>query len=606
MSDTLLIKLTELSVSFGADPLFEGVSFSVQQGERVCLVGRNGSGKSSLMKVMAGVASPDVGERWTPPNIRVSYLAQTPALTQWKTAGEAVYAALTEAQEEMTYLADSYLKQLQVDASRETQHLSGGEARKVALARALVNDPHLLLLDEPTNHLDLPSIEWLERALGRLSGGVILISHDRALLERVTRRTLWVERGALRQLSYGFKRFEQWREEVYNEEEKSLNRMDKLLAQEMQWLREGISARRTRNQGRLRRLVQLRRERSTHRKRQGNAGLQIDVGQRSGRVVIEATNISKSYGDLTLITPLSLTISRGDRVGIIGPNGAGKSTLLNLLCGTLDSDTGAVKLGTQLKIVHIDQQRTLNPQSTLQEILCVPGSDRVMVRGQPTHVVGYLKDFLFEGGDARRKVSTLSGGERARLLLAQQLAEPANLIILDEPTNDLDLETLELLQDLLGDYEGTVLMVSHDRDFLDRVVTSTLAFEGEGHVVEYAGGYSDMIAQRARAESPDQVDVPQHKSRDASSKSTTGRAQKKKLSYKEARELERAQERVEALSKERSQLEVSLEDPELYAKDPQGFQERVARLDVLGAELEAAEETWLELEMLKESLDGGS
>ena len=596
--DAPLITLNGIALNFGGPTLIESADFSIHNGERVCLVGRNGSGKSSLMKVMAGIYAPDAGELIIPPHVRVTYLAQTPSLREWPTALDAVKSALNDDQAEMEYLAESYLRELEVDPDRPTETMSGGEERKVALARALISDPQLLLLDEPTNHLDLPSIEWLEKTLARLSGAVILISHDRALLERSTNRTLWVDRGKVRQLSSGFARFDTWREEVYHEEDLEKQRMDKLLAQETQWLREGISARRTRNQGRLRRLIDLRSERASMRRRTGTAALNIQSGERSGRVVVEAQGISKSYGDRTLFEPLDLRIMRGDRIGIVGANGSGKSTLIKVICGDLDPDAGYVKLGTQLRTVYIDQNRDLDPEATLMDILCVSGSDRVMVHGRPVHVAGYLQDFLFEGRDARRRVKTLSGGERARLLLAQQLTESANLLILDEPTNDLDLETLELLQDLLGEYEGTVIMVSHDRDFLDKVVTSTLVFEADGQVIEYAGGYSDMLKQRAMTLQQTKADA-----KPTIPPSSTSKRTKKKLSYKENKALEAASLQMEQLSEDMLTLEDAIADPSLFERDPKLFQSKIDLLAKVKTELEEVEEEWLRLETLREELE---
>ena len=591
------LTLNDITISFGGPALVENAHLSVHAGDRICLVGRNGAGKSSLLKVMAGLTLPDDGERIVPPNTRITYLAQTPSLRDWPTALDAVKSGLTPEQSDLEYLADSYLRELNVAPERPTITMSGGEERKVALAKALIGDPHVLLLDEPTNHLDLPSIEWLERTLARLNGAVVLISHDRTLLERCTQRTLWVERGKLRQTQQGFERFETWREEVYHEEDLQRQRLDKLLAQETQWLREGISARRTRNQGRLRRLYQLREERASQRKRVGRAGLTIESGERSGKVVIQAKGISKSFEGRLIFAPLDLRIMRGDRIGLIGPNGAGKSTLIKVLCGDLPPDEGSVELGTKLKTVYIDQNRSLDPDATLAEILCVPGSDRVMVHGQPKHVAGYLQDFLFEGKDSRRRVKSLSGGERARLLFAQQFAESANLLILDEPTNDLDLETLELLQDILGEYEGTVLMVSHDRNFLDHVVTSTLAFEEHGQVIEYAGGYHDMLAQRAERSMSTQT-KPTEK------KPPVKRA-KQKLSYKEERALESAQADIERLSSSLATLEEQLADSTFFERDPAGFQATIKEIEAQRNLLEAAEEEWLSLETLREELQGG-
>lgn len=601
MSDKPLLMLNHAALSFGAAPLFSDLSLSIHLGERICLVGRNGSGKSSLMKLMCGLHEADEGDLYVAPNVRVSYLSQTPDLTSWSTALEAVQSALHEDQSGLSYLAESYLKQLNVDPHLSTQHVSGGEARKIALARAMVNDPHLLLLDEPTNHLDLPSIEWLENCIKRLSSAVILISHDRALLERCTQKTWWVDRGHVRQLNSGFKRFEQWRQEVDQEESKHLNRMDKTLQQEMQWLREGISARRTRNQGRLRRLMQLREEKSSWRKKQGTAGLKLKVGQKSGKIVIDAHEISKSFESRSVVPTFSCRIMRGDKIGIIGPNGAGKSTLLKLLCADLASDSGTIKHGTQIEKIVIDQNRTLDPEATLQEILCIPNSDRVMVHDQLQHVAGYLQKFLFTGHDARRKVMTLSGGERARLLLAQQLTQSANLMILDEPTNDLDLETLELLQDILGEYEGTLLMVSHDRDFLDKVVTSIMAFEEDGSLVEYAGGYSDMLAQRKVNQSLQESHM-KHPIASASSTYKKRAKVKTKLSYKEQKELEQLQKDIEVYTDEIDTLEAKLSDPIFYQQDPQIFEEASRTLVQLKETLSETEERWLTLEMLKEEL----
>lgn len=593
--DLPLITLSELSIGFGGPPLLDRASLSIHPGERVCLVGRNGAGKSTLMKVLAGQLQPDDGQRIVPTHVRVNYLSQTPSLKEWPSALEAVRSGLLPSQHELEYLAESSLRELGVSPEQPTQTMSGGELRKVALARALINDPHLLLLDEPTNHLDLPSIEWLERTLTRMSGAVVLISHDRALLERCTRRTLWVERGVLRQTQRGFDQFEQWREEVYHEEELQRQRMDKLLIQETQWLREGISARRTRNQGRLRRLYQLRANRAEMRGPTGKATMNLESGERSGRVVIDAQGISKSYGSRPLFSPMNLRIMRGDRIGIIGANGAGKSTLIKVLCGEIPPDQGAVDLGTKLNIMYLDQHRTLDPEATLTEVLCVAGSDRVMVHGQPRHVAGYLQDFLFDGKDARRKVKTLSGGEKARLLFAQQLAEPANLLILDEPTNDLDLETLDLLQDLLGEYAGTVIMVSHDRDFLDKVVTSTLAFEEGGNVIEYAGGYTDMLSQRAQSKADKTGDHSRPRSE-------TPQKAKKKLSYKEERALEATQAIMEEAVNRIADFEKRLSDSDFFDRDPEGFNQLLKDLEFERARLEEAEEEWLRLEMLREEL----
>ncbi|MCB9554433.1 MAG: ABC-F family ATP-binding cassette domain-containing protein, partial [Myxococcales bacterium] len=468
-----LISLRGARLAFGGPVLFEDIDLHVERGDRIALVGRNGSGKSTLLRVLAGDLDLDGGERVTQPHARVVYLPQEPDLGAWVTVRDAVLAALPHELAHEPWRVDAALADVDLPGDRAVSTLSGGELRRAALARMWVTDPDLILLDEPTNHLDLPTIEWLEQALAGHRAGLVIVSHDRAFLTRLTRTTLWLERGVLHRTERGFADFEVWSAQLLEEEAAARHKLDRLIAEETRWSREGISARRTRNQGRLRRLYALRAERAAQRKRTGAARLVADAGEVSGKIVIEAKAITKAFGDRTIIDRLTTTILRGDRVAVIGPNGSGKTTLLKLLMGELAPDTGAIRQGTQLTPVYLDQHRaSLDPDETLQDVLCVPGTDQVMVHGQTKHVVGYLRDFLFEGRDARRPVSALSGGERARLLLARDLREPGNLLVLDEPTNDLDLETLDLLQEVLSDYEGTLLLVSHDRDFIDRLATS--------------------------------------------------------------------------------------------------------------------------------------
>ncbi len=595
-----LLSLSGVTVGFGGRPLFHDVDLALTPGDRVCLVGRNGSGKSTLLKVAAGQLEPDGGVRSVRLGARVTYVPQEPVIEGFATLGDFVADGLDPEHAQERYRADAALDAIGLDAGRSAEGLSGGEIRRAVLARMVVGRPDVLLLDEPTNHLDLPTIEWLERQLGAFRGALVVISHDRAFLEHLTTSTLWLDRGVLRRNpNAGFAGFDDWAEAALAEEAKQQSKLDKLIAQETQWLREGISARRTRDQGRLRRLNAMRAERAAQVARAGNIKLNAERGDMSGKLVIEATGLRKAYGDRVVLRDFGTTVLRGDRVGIIGPNGAGKSTLIKLLMGELEPDAGTVRLGTNLTPVYLDQHRaTLDPDATVWETLAEKGTDQVLVHGRPRHVMSYLEDFLFSSDRARSPVRSLSGGERNRLLLARALARPSNLLVLDEPTNDLDIETLDVLEDVLADYAGTLLLVSHDRDFLDRVVTSTIALEGDGEAIEYAGGYSDYLRQRVarRAEAPVEVVKPA---------AERPKRAPKKLSFKQQRELEALPGQMGALQDEIAALEGLMGDPDAYARDPEGFQAGVQRLEAARGELAGLEERWLELEMLREELAEG-
>ena len=492
-----LLLLQDITLTFGGTPLLRGVDLSVGQGERLCIVGRNGSGKSTLLKIAAGLVGFDGGERFLQPSVTVRYLPQEPDLTGFATTLAFVEAGLAPGDD--PYRARFMLEQLGLTGEEDPRRLSGGEARRAALARVLAPEPDILLLDEPTNHLDLVAIEALEQTLKGLRSAIVLISHDRRFLETLSEATVWLDRGVTRRLDRGFAEFEAWRDQVLEEEERDRHKLDRRIADEEHWLRYGVTARRKRNQGRLRVLQDFRLARKESRANRpvGNATLTAQKATASGKLVIEAEGIAKSFGERAVVQDFSIRIERGDRIALVGPNGAGKTTLINLLTGALVPDSGTVKLGANLELATLDQRReSLDTEATVSDTLTGGRGDSVIIGGQSRHVIGYMKDFLFRPEQARTPVKALSGGEKARLMLARALARPSNLLVLDEPTNDLDLETLDLLQEMLTDYPGTLIMASHDRDFIDRVAASTLVAEGDGRWTEYAGGYSDMVAQR--------------------------------------------------------------------------------------------------------------
>src|SRR3954468_23246658 len=596
-----LLHLQNIALTFGGTALLEQAELQVGQGERACLVGRNGSGKSTLLKIAAGLIEPDRGSRFVQPGATIRYLPQEPDLSGFATTLAYVEAGLGPGDD--PHRGRYVLEQLGLTGAETPDRLSGGEARRCALARVLAPEPDVLLLDEPTKHLDLPAIEWLEAELNGRRSALVLVSHDRRFLESLSQATIWLDRGLTRRIERGFSEFEAWRDDVLEQEERDRHKLDRKIAAEADWLRYGVTARRRRNVRRLSALHGMRKALRDQRRAVGAVRMSLSEAELSGKLVIEAEGASKSFGERPIVNDLSLRIMRGDRLGIVGPNGAGKTTLLNLLTGALQPDGGSVRLGANLEMVTLDQRReALDPDATLAETLTGGGGDWVEVGGRRKHVVGYMRDFLFGPEQARTPVRVLSGGERNRLMLARALAQPSNLLVLDEPTNDLDLETLDLLQEMLGDYAGTVLLVSHDRDFLDRVVTSTLVAEGQGRWLEYAGGYSDMLAQRGR-----RAAGPPGAARSASAVQRQARptpsSSKRKLSFNEQHALRELPERVEKLREVMAGLQESLSDPGLYGRDPARFETTSAALAEAQAALAAAENRWLELELLREELE---
>ena len=597
MARAPLLQLNDISLTFGGEPIFDSLSLVVQPGDRVALVGRNGSGKSTLMKVMAGLVEPDRGERIVTPGTSVGYMEQEPEMKGFATLGE---FAMSELDAGEMYRVEMAAEGLKFDPDRPVATASGGERRRAALAKLMAEAPELMLLDEPTNHLDIEAIGWLETQLRETRKGYVLISHDRAFLRELSRATLWIDRGMVRRQERGFENFEAWRDKVWEEEDQQRHKLNRKIKAEARWAVEGISARRKRNQGRVRALQELRAERSSQIRRQGTAAMALDSGPSSGRKVIEADCISKRYDDKLILSEFSIKILRGDRVAFVGPNGVGKTTLLKMLMGEVPPDTGRVTHGTNLMPAVFDQARAqLAPEMSLWESLTgdvdmrVSGqADQVLVRGQPRHVVGYLKDFLFDERQARAPVKSLSGGEKARLLLAKLMARESNLLVLDEPTNDLDIETLDLLQELLDDYDGTVLLVSHDRDFLDRVASTTIAMEGDGHATAYAGGWSDYRAQRGRDDTAP-VEIKSEKTEVKTVKSKQGKSSK--LSFTDKHRLEELPEVIARLEAEIAKLEGLLADADLFTREPVKFKKATEALTARQEALTLAEEEWLTL-----------
>ncbi len=601
-----LLLLQDIRQGFGTTRLLDGATLSVAPGERLALVGRNGSGKSTLLKIAAGLLEPEAGTRFLQPGTTLRVLDQEPDLGGFASVLAYVEAGLGPADD--AYRARYLLESLGMTGEEAPAALSGGEARRAALARALAPSPDILLLDEPTNHLDLPAIEWLEAELAASSSALVLISHDRRFLESLSRAMVWLDRGTTRRLEQGFAGFEAWRDQVLEEEERDAHKLARKIVREEHWLRYGVTARRKRN---VRRLENLQTLRARHRERvtaPGRINMQAAEANGSGSLVIAAENISKSFGARRIITGFSTRILRGDRVGILGPNGAGKTTLLNMLIGKLAPDSGDIRQGSGIEMVGLDQRRAaLDPGLTLAEALTEGRGDMVHVGGVARHVVGYMKDFLFTPEQARTPLGALSGGERGRLMLARAFAQPSNLLVLDEPTNDLDLETLDLLQELIADYAGTVLLVSHDRDFLDRSVTSVIAFEEEGRWQEYAGGYSDMVAQRGhgvRARAQQAAPKAPSPAREATPAPSAPVAKRKGLGAREQHELKTLPAQMEKLGHSIAALEKRIADPAFYTRDPSGFAKATAELGAAQTALQQAETRWLELEILREETGG--
>ncbi len=608
MARAPLLQLSDISLTFGGEPLFAGLDLVIQPGDRVALVGRNGSGKSTLMKVMAGLVEPDTGARVLAPGTTVGYMDQHPEIAGFETLGDFAASSLDVGQE---YRVEMVAEGLKFDPATPVSTASGGERRRAALAKLLAEAPELMLLDEPTNHLDIEAIGWLERQLMETRTAFVLISHDRAFLRALTRATLWIDRGAVRRQEKGFEAFEEWRDKVWEEEDQARHKLNRRIKAEARWAVEGISARRKRNQGRVRNLQALREQRAAMIRRQGAADMALESGQKSGKRVIEARHISKAFEGRPIVRDFSLRVLRGDRVAFVGPNGVGKTTLLKMLTGELAPDAGEVILGTNLSMAVFDQNRAqLDPDMTLWESLVgdkemrVSGNaDQVLVRGAPRHVVGYLKDFLFTEAQARAPVRSLSGGEKARLLLARIMAKESNLLVLDEPTNDLDIETLDLLQELLDEYGGTVLLVSHDRDFLDRIASTTIAMEGDGRATVYAGGWSDYQAQRSGTAAPEMPEASAPQAGRAKRSGSSGGAKSASpalpeggLSFTERHRLEKLPALIERLEAEIARLEGLLSDPDLFSRAPVKFRKASEALAERQQKLAEAEHEWLALE----------
>ena len=598
-----ILILRDINLTFGGTPLLEGAELSVFEHDRICLVGRNGSGKSTLLKIAAGLVEPDNGEVFVQPGITVRYLPQEPDFAGFATTLRYAEAGLAPGDD--PHRAAYLLAQLGLTGKEDPNQLSGGEARRVALARVLAPEPDIILLDEPTNHLDVEAIEWLENEFKSIRSALVMISHDRRFLENLSRTTIWLSLGETRRLDQGFQSFQSWRDEILEQEELDRHKLDRKIVREEHWLRFGVTARRKRNVRRLKDLYNLRQQRREQRVDDGTVKMAVTKAMSSGKLVFEAEGISKTFDGRPIVKNFSTRVLRGDRLGFVGPNGAGKTTLLKMLTGELTPDEGSVRPGAKLEMVSLDQRReSLKPNWSLSDALTGGGSDMVFIGDQPRHVVAYMKDFLFQPEQAPTVVSALSGGERGRLLLARAFARPSNLLILDEPTNDLDLETLDLLQELIADYNGTVLLVSHDRDFLDCIVTSTIAPEKDGSWIEYAGGYTDMQAQRKGEESAKPKAAKQKNPKEKKPGNGNGN-NKQRMSFKDKHALETLPDQITALQEEIVKIQAQLVDMDFYARDPREFEKTAAALSKAETEIAAAEERWLELEMAREEIEAG-
>ena len=598
MSPPILI-LKDIKLTFGGTPLLEGAELIVSNHDKICLVGRNGSGKSTLLKIAAGIIEADSGDTFLQPGTTVRYLSQEPDFSNYSTTLDYAEAGLEGSDNK--YRAAYLLEQLGLTGDEDPKNLSGGEIRRAALANVLAPEPDILLLDEPTNHLDIDAIEWLEGELKDIRSALVIISHDRRFLEKLSQNTIWLSLGKTRRLNQGFKNYEAWRDDALEQEELNRHKLDRKIVREEHWLRYGVTARRKRNVRRLNDLYALKESRRNQRSDTGSVKMNASQSETSGKVIFEADGISKSYSGRSIVKDFSTRVKRGDRIGFIGKNGVGKTTLLNLLTSKIEPDDGIMKIGSKLEMVSLDQKReSLNLKISLSDFLTGGNSDMVLVGTNQRHVVSYMKDFLFQPEQKNTDVSALSGGERGRLMLAKAFAKPSNLLVLDEPTNDLDLETLDLLQELIADYSGTVLLVSHDRDFIDRIVTSTLApsDERQGIWVEYAGGYSDMLSQKNISKRE-----YNQSSKNLKNQSQKIRKKRDRMSFKDKHALETLPKKIEEARSKINSIKTKLAFPDFYSKDPEGFEGLAKSLSLNESKLSRLEDQWLKLELEREELE---
>ena len=605
-----ILYLQDIHLTYGVTPLLEGADLSVGRGARLCLVGRNGSGKSTLLRIAAGLTDADSGERFVQPGIFVSYLAQNPDFSGFQTAGDYVLQGVMDNEDKQR--AHQIMADLHIEPGAALAVMSGGERRRVALAHVMAPQPDILLLDEPTNHLDLPAIEWLETSLRQINPALVVVSHDRRFLKNLTEQTIWLDRGCTKLMRKNFAHFEDWRDAELEREQLERHKLDRKIAREEDWIRYGVSGRRKRNIRRVGELQKLRQNRRDHRGPEGQVEAALVAGEKSGKLVVKADKLVKQFDDKRVVDGFSTQIKRGDRVGLVGANGAGKTTLLNMLLGHSAPDAGNVRLGKNLTVLELDQKRSgIKKDWTIKDALTDGAGDLVSIGEETMHVIGYMKNFLFHPAQMRTPANVLSGGELARLLLARGLRQPSNVLVMDEPTNDLDLETLDLLQEMIAAYEGTVILVSHDRDFLDQTVTSVIRAEGAGVWVEYAGGYTDMQAQRkanekAASNVPDEKQDPKAEKPDKADARTASDRAATKLTYRDKYALEKLPAEMDALRAEIATFQKQLDDPTLYARDAEQFAIWAEKLSQARDRLEKAEEEWLALEIRREEIENGA